>query len=216
MARRSTRLAPATTKARKAGSGEDVVPEAPINIASMNRAIGPRPTPRPIKPGALTFLDIPGEIRNQIYGELLPDKDFQTAATTANLRKDARKTSTMFMATCHQVYEEAVSILYPKTIPTALRVHVDSAGTTTFLQHKTKLCSMKPYSLSATTRATRLSLQVEVRKSFQATSTCDVQDAMFNLAAILKGGHQLEGISLTANIAYGTFDDYGYYGYWGA
>lgn len=232
MARRSARLAPATKTAPEAQSADDMMPTASITIAPMNRAIVPRPAPLPVKPGVVTFLDIPGEIRNQIYGELLPDKNVQAAERTKRLREDGQRTSTRFMATCHQVYAEAVSILYPQSVPDRLRLKVDSAGTTTFLGKKTRLCATEPSNFSVITRAKSLSIEIEVGMSLASIDVCDVQDAMFNFAKILGGAHQLESIWVNIDIGsdpaprsmlydyeYGMLSEFDWdsddmYGYW--
>ena len=61
-----------------------------------------------------TFLDLPGELRNRVYKELLPDRDASQIDPGLNpkLREDGTTTSTAFMATCKQIHQEAASMLY--------------------------------------------------------------------------------------------------------
>lgn len=143
----------------------------------------------------MTFFDLAGEIRNQIYGELLPDVEISAAMARKTIRKDGAKSSTTFMATCLQVYQEAVSILYPATIPEQLEVNIDSAGTSTFLGRRKGFAFTKPSNFSVLSRVTRLHFHIEIGKSLEPADVCVVQDAMFNVTKLLCSGHQLEGIS---------------------
>lgn len=208
MARRSTKLiapAPVTGAAvSNASAPQNSRTASPFTAAPltapMNVPAVPRPAPPPVKPGVVTFLGLAGEIRNQIYGELLPDKAVHTAQSSKKLRLDGQRTSTAFVATCHQVYDEAVSILYPSTVAGTLLLKVNSAGTTTFLGRLNKLVTAKPSNFSVVTRAKRLDLDIEVGELLQSAAVCDIQDAMFNFTKLLSHGLQLEGIAFSTDI----------------
>lgn len=148
----------------------------------------------------MTFLDLAGEIRNQIYGELLPDISNRDPERFKKLRQDGQKTSTAFMATCHQVYEESVSMLYPPTAFDALTLRINSSGTVTCLGRMNKLVAAKPANFAVITRTKRLNLRIEVGISLQLAAVCDIQDAMFKFASLLKQGHQLEAVPVTIAI----------------
>ena len=200
MPRRSPRLAPAPVESGTTAPQHNANAPVVVNAAPMNIPLAPRPVPPPIKPGAVTFLDLAGEIRNQIYGELLPDKSIPSAERSKKLRLDGEQTSTAFMATCHQVYEEAVSLLYPPTISDTLTLKVSSAGTVTFLGRMNRLFTTKPANFAIITRAKRLYLQIEVGRSLQSAAVCNVQDAMFNVVSLLRDGHQLQSVRVNISI----------------
>ncbi|KAK4555069.1 hypothetical protein LTR86_007835 [Recurvomyces mirabilis] len=77
--------------------------------AKSKKAFTPAPREQKKRTG---FLDLPAELRLQIYGYLLPDIPSATWRKRA-LRTDGTPSSTNFMGTCKQVHGEAAELLYP-------------------------------------------------------------------------------------------------------
>ena len=145
----------------------------------------------------MSFLDLPAEIRNQIYEDLLPDRDEGSAyRRTSGLRKDGQKTSTSFMATCKQLQAEAASMLYGKSRFCAyLSV---GTGELAFLNQRVLISDCLTANFAALNQIKRLGLTVITEDS---CSICDVQDTLFHFLGHLQPNHKLQSLKVDINIA---------------
>lgn len=154
----------------------------------------------PLKKGVKTFFDLPGEIRNQIYAELLPNvPDPRQTYTYPNLRTDGSKTSTAFMASCKPVYEESSSVLYHflDIGEGELSVRIERDGSVFFLGKDFKLATATSANFAAIKRAKKLEVSVSTSESSNTLSICDAQDALFiALSGNLETGHLLQSLDI--------------------
>lgn len=154
----------------------------------------------PIDKDRKTFFDLPGEIRNQIYCELLPDVPNPAAASALRLaRHGGQKTSTTFMATCKAVYQEASSLLYRflSTTEDAIEIEIAPSGFVRFLGPGIDLADAHAAKFAAIKRVKKLHLCVSTRSQCDHKALCDVQDAMFIvLGTNLRDNHVLQSLDV--------------------
>lgn len=157
----------------------------------------------------MTFLDLPGEIWNQIYLELLPQSQIREASSSKALRHDGQKTCTRFMRSCRQVYEEAASILYYSAATEAVRVFCDESeveflGSTGQVGDQYgRLTNVQPLK-----RFAHMRIHVFLWGAVElagAREACAVQDNLFRLLLPLRRGKTLQ--SLWVHIHVGEDED---------
>ncbi|KAK4902909.1 hypothetical protein LTR27_000848 [Elasticomyces elasticus] len=155
--------------------------------------------------GKVSFLDLPAELRNQMYEELLPTVETIWIYPLGEVRVNSTdKASTAFMATCRQVHEEAASILYAVD---SHRVYISSSGAIEFLEKTTAFVSVQSANFAALNQVKVLHLHTSANDS---RTVCDVQDALFKLFEHLRSNHKLHTLEVSINID--TADDcYGGY-----
>jgi hypothetical protein len=131
--------------------------------------------------GMATFLDLPGELRNQIYHLLLPHQ----IRPSLPLRIDETKASTNFMAACRQVYDEAANILYGDG---EFDLYVSTSRSVEFLNIKFDSANVRKTNFSALNQVKVLNLRVSAN---DGTNICNVQDALFAVFDHLHANHKL-------------------------
>ncbi|KAK3656842.1 hypothetical protein LTR56_002823 [Elasticomyces elasticus] len=157
-------------------------------------------------PGKVSFLDLPAELRNQVYEELLPTLETKWIYPLGEVRVNSTdKASTAFMATCKQIHEEAASILYAVD---SHRVYISSTGAIDFLEKTTAFIDVQNANYAALNQVKVLHLHISANDS---RSVCDVQDALFKFLDHLRPNHKLHtlevGINIdTANDRYGGYE----------
>ncbi|KAK4956731.1 hypothetical protein LTR10_006259 [Elasticomyces elasticus] len=146
-------------------------------------------------PDRLSFLDLPAELRNQVYEELLPTIETKWMYPFGEVRVNSTdKASTAFMATCKQVHEEAASILYAVD---SHRVYISSSGTVKFLDRTTASVDVQNANFAALNQVKVLHLHVSANDS---RAVCDVQDALFKLFDHLRPNHKLHTLEVSINV----------------
>lgn len=169
--------------------------------STVDTTTSPVPPPRPLNANAKTFFDLPGELRNQIYAELLPDvPDLANLPWGSGLRSDGGKTSTAFMAACKAVYEEASSVLYASLATTEdeVGVRVEGNGKIIFLRSSTQFGNLTAANFAALKRVKKLRVHVSTGSRSDYLALCNVQDAMFTaLSDNLRAGHVLESLHVS-------------------
>ena len=140
--------------------------------------------------GKASFLDLPGELRNQIYHLVLPDQ----IDSYSPLRKDGTKASTNFMATCRQVYEEAVDILYADG---EFDLSVTSSGDVRFVNSKIDFSNINKTSFSGLNRVKVLNLRISANEGI---TICNVQDALFAVLGHLRPNHKLHALNVVISV----------------
>ena len=150
----------------------------------------------------VSFLDLPAELRNKVYGELLPDVEPWYMFPGKSLRVDGQTSSTNFMATCHQLHDEAAGMLYGSR---ELEVFVSRTGEINFLNQEVDFADVSNANFSALNQIKVLRLEVSANDS---VAVCDIQDALFALFSHLTPNHKLH--TLEAHIDVSTHHDYGY------
>ncbi|KAK5677261.1 hypothetical protein LTS10_010450 [Elasticomyces elasticus] len=160
----------------------------------------------PAVPDKLSFLDLPAELRNQVYEELLPTVETKWNYPLGEERvNNTAKASTAFMATCRQVHEEAASILYAVDSHFA---YISSTGAVQFLEKTTAFIDIPNANFAALNQVKVLHLHISANDS---RTVCDVQDALFKFFDHLRSNHKLHTLEVSINI--GTANDrYGGYG----
>ena len=138
-----------------------------------------------------SFLDLPGELRNEVYGLLLPDVDLGWSYLPRSLRKDGEKTSTTFMASCKQVHAEAASILYGREV---FYVDIDHEGEVTFLNQHIEFANLHTADFSAVNQMKRLRIHI---KGLEGRNVCDVQDVLFYFLDHLRPSHKLAALDVS-------------------
>lgn len=147
----------------------------------------------------VTFLDLPTEIRNQIYNLLLPG-DLSSRSSSQR-----RKTSTSFMAACKQIYHEAVSILYGKK---TFSIDVHSEGgvvTISYLDKRERFGELSRDSFCWLGRVEALRLYITAGCG---RDVCDVQDALFTVFDGLKPNHKLKKMEIRIDVSSLTMEEY--------
>lgn len=172
-------------------------------------------------PTKVSLLDLHGEIRNRIYGELLPSTaDFHVrqhllASTTLRgqgpisdtvefLRtahafrpssQDKPGSSTAFMASCRQIHEEAASLLYAKK---EFVINVNKNGVLGWKEPIAAGHKLLTRNLSALNQASILTVEVGVALD-EPYGVCHVQHALFELLAHFRPGHMLQRLNFEIN-----------------
>ena len=141
----------------------------------------------------VTFLDLPGELRNQIYGHLLPDSPRWQLVNGMSLRRDGQKASTNFMASCRQVHAEAVSLLYGDQ---AFEVCVSPSGSIEFVGQEAGFEDLETANFSATNQIKVVNFLVRSNLG----SACIVQDALFTFMSQLRSNHKLHTLNVKIDV----------------
>ena len=156
----------------------------------------PPPPPRPMDPSRRTFLDLPGELRNQIYNMLLPDNDVPCPSNWDrelfywSKRRDRRTISTDFMLACRLVHHEALDILggwisaRPATIKTDGYVLY-------FCRKQIRIHHLGDDALSFVKYIRNLRIFIEVG-SPDYRGVCAIQDTLYDIARRLQSLRKLE------------------------
>ncbi|KAK3632727.1 hypothetical protein LTR56_016197 [Elasticomyces elasticus] len=145
--------------------------------------------------GKKSFLDLPAELRNQVYEELLPAVETKWIYPLGEVRVNNRaRASTAFMATCRQVHEEAASILY--TVDSH-RAYISSTGAVEFLDKTTPFFDVPDANFAALNQVKVLHLHISANDS---RTVCDVQDALFKFFEHLRPNHKLHTLEVSINI----------------
>ncbi|KAK5714990.1 hypothetical protein LTR15_010406 [Elasticomyces elasticus] len=146
-------------------------------------------------PGKVSFLDLPAELRNQVYEELLPTVETKWIYPLGEVRaNNTAKASTTFMATCRQVHEEAASILYAVD---SHRVYISSTGAIEFLDKTTAFVDVQNANFATLNQVKVLHLHISANDS---RTVCDVQDALFMFLDHLRPNHKLHTLEVSINI----------------
>lgn len=143
----------------------------------------------------VTFLEMPGEIRNQVYGHVLPDLQAWQFSHSKSLRKDGQKSFTNLMATSRQVHDEAVSILYGSQ---EFDASVTANGCISFLNQRVEFSALHSANFSALNQIQALSLYVSANDS---VNVCNVQDALFVFFSHLKDNHKLHTLKVNIDVS---------------
>ena len=174
------------------------------STASIGAMKAPRyPPPRPIDPSRKTFLDLPGELRNEIYALLLPDIGFDRLFTDDPRRKDGSRACTAFMASCLQVRDEALDIIdgwVKDAGPVVVRLgewSLDDAGPVVFSIGYYNF-SNNPSRLPFIKHARRLRLMVSTVA--HGGDLGHVQDSLFSLLRHLQGEHNLQELQVQIKV----------------
>lgn len=143
---------------------------------------------------ATTFLDLPGELRNQVYGHLLPDVDRWYIGDDDSLRQDGQDSSTNFMSACRQVHDEAVSILYGSE---EFHVSITSTGTISFLNQYVPFSDVQNANFAAINQIKVLDVHISAN---DRDTVCNVQDALFAFFNQLLPKHKLHTLNVHIDI----------------
>lgn len=152
--------------------------------------------PATIRP--LTFLDLPAELRIQVYNELLPDRSPWSMWPAMSVRVEGQKASTNFMASCRQVHEEAASLLYGSKTFYAV---VQDSGKISFANLEVGFSYLASANFSAINQVEHLSLCVYTGSN--ARTICVVQDALFLFLGHLRSDHKLQSVTVQVHIRIG-------------
>ena len=184
------------------GQVSDAIKDAAASddsTASIGAMQAPKyPPPRPIDPSRKTFLDLPGELRNEIYALLLPvDRSFADDPR----RKDGSRACTAFMASCPQVRDEALDIIdgwVNDAGPVVVRLGgcdwVDDLGPVVFSIIEYRNFSRLPFIKHA--RRVRLLVDPWAHQGELGL----VQDSLFSLLRHLQGEHNLQEVEVQIKI----------------
>jgi hypothetical protein len=147
----------------------------------------------------VTFLDLPAELRLQVYEYLLPDVPHRKIRypTPATLRRDGSKASTAFMASCKQVHEEAAHALYGSG-----RFWVSINPCYIYFLNKRIRIQERDQARSLLVLRQVEDLIIQVGTGTDASVICELQDAIFSLLKPLEGGHHLERLSVHTCIVF--------------
>ena len=162
----------------------------------MAKMLAPPPPPRPLDSSRKTFLDLPGELRNQIYNMLLPDNDVPCPSNWDrelfywSKRRDRRTISTDFMLACRLVHHEALDILggwisaRPATIKTDGYVLY-------FCRKQIRIHNLGDDALSFVKYIRSLRIFIDVG-SPDYRGVCAIQDTLYDIARRLQSLRKLE------------------------
>ncbi|KAK3674881.1 hypothetical protein LTR78_005225 [Recurvomyces mirabilis] len=175
--------------------------------AKSTKASAPAPPEQKKRTG---FLDLPAELRLQIYGYLLPDIPSATWRKSA-LRTDGTASSTNFMATCKQVHGEAAELLYPGHARVTIRVP-GSRSTVAFVElfnKKVEIGEAMEANVFQALRQAR-SLSVTVRTASNPHAVCVAQDLLFEVLRPVSGtlNQRLQSLGLDAIIHRSSGSDF--------
>jgi hypothetical protein len=169
----------------------------------------PQPALRTEPNRSLTLLGLPAELRLHIYEFLLPQaiKDSETLEWPTNgLRLDGEKCATSFLATCEQVHQEAVGLLYPNK-PILVTVHghdaeLQEAGISIFGREYLTLGEVLGTNIFEALRNIN-GMVVRVTTSVKPCSVVEIQDLLSALTKSLEGRiGTLHSLHLDLQISY--------------
>ena len=151
---------------------------------------------------AVTFLDLPGELRNQVYGYVLPDRGYFYPG--GSLRKDEKKSSTNFMATCRQIHNEGASLLYG---PKEFSVSISRDGRISFPGQRINFSEIARANFAALNQIKVLNLYVAADDSINVPN---VQDALFAFFGQLRSDHKLHTLQVHIDVSMSADNSQGY------
>ncbi|KAK3723019.1 hypothetical protein LTR37_002165 [Vermiconidia calcicola] len=152
----------------------------------------------------LSFLDLPGEIRNQVYAGVLPNREETWLWPGGSLRDDGQKTSTSFMATCKQIHDEATSLLYGSK---EFEASVSRTGDIRFLGQRIAFPKVVQANFAGLNKIEVLRMSIAGKAG---NTLCDVQDTLFRFFKFLRQDHKLHTLDVriyatTLDLQFDTF-----------
>ena len=148
------------------------------------------------KQQAFRFLELPGELRNEIYGHLLPDQAANPVDLDKPVRRDGMKSFTNLMATCRQIHDEAASIVYgSKTFYVSISNYVG------FLNQEVFPCDFSTANFSPLNQMR--SIPVDLSVSCSTYCVCCMQDLLFGFVDHLAhNSHNLQELEVNIGVFY--------------
>ncbi len=179
------------------------------------RAAAPATATQPEAKKPTTFLDLPAELRLQVYGYLLPTHDISRMRPGKPLRADGQTCSTAFMASCKQIYGETADILYGDGCEVQATIsgwsNRDQTAHIQFLNQKVALDNLSAARASQILPRQVKALDIYITTGNSQGSVCDVQDMLFKFLKPLSGipNHHLQAVKVHINVSTGRDDIYG-------
>ncbi|KAK5710231.1 hypothetical protein LTR17_019066 [Elasticomyces elasticus] len=143
--------------------------------------------------GKVSFLDLPPELRNQVYEELLPTIEYFVHSKDRKPKNP--ETSTTFIATCKQVHEEAASTLYGGDHHAYIN---RTGGVQVFLEKTTACTRVSSARFAALNQVKVLSLEISTNDT---RTMCDVQDTLFQFLEHLRPNHKLHTLEIRISVS---------------